>query len=91
MKSTKNLRKDVTLGQKFHYIALAIDEMDCRPQEKYKTDIIGIARQNSSQPKLKREDFDGILDMTINEITNKIKKLHNEQVVYIKNKLVNQK
>lgn len=73
MKSTKNLRKNVTLGQKFHYLALAMDEMDCRPSTKWKTDLIGVARQYSSQPKLKREDFDGILDMTINEIAINLK------------------
>ena len=72
MKSTKNLRKNVTLGQKFHYLALAMDEMDCRPSTKWKTDLIGVARQYSSQPKLKREDFDGILDMTIQDVVEKL-------------------
>jgi hypothetical protein len=69
----KNLRKNVTLGQKFHYLALAIDEMDCRSNAKFNTDLIGMALQYSSQPKLKREDFDGMLDMTIKEIVSKLK------------------
>jgi hypothetical protein len=74
MKTTRNLRKDVTLGEKFHYIALAVDERDCRSKKtKWKTDLISNACQYSSQPKLKREDFDGILDMTIKEIANKLK------------------
>ena len=73
MKSTKNLRKNVTLGQKFHYLALAMDEMDCRPSTKWKTDLIGVARQYSSQPKLKREDFKGMLNMSIQDVLTILK------------------
>jgi hypothetical protein len=68
MKSTRNLRKNVTLGQKFHYFALAIDEMDICRNTKFKTDLIGLACQFSSQPKLKREDFKGMLDMSIQDV-----------------------
>lgn len=63
------LRKNVSLGNKFHYLALAIDEMYVlRPNVKYHTDVIGIACQFSSNPKLKRIDFKGILDLPLNEI-----------------------
>ena len=68
MKSTRNLRRNVSYGQKFHYLALAIDTMDCRPNTKWKTDVIGVACQFSSQPKLKREDFGAMLDMSIQDI-----------------------
>jgi hypothetical protein len=68
MKSTKNLRKNVTFGEKFHYLALAIDTMDGSPNTKWKTDAIGVACQFSSQPKLKREDFKGMLDMSIRDV-----------------------
>ncbi len=61
-------RKNVSFSQKFHYLALAIDEMSCKPQRKYKTDVIGVACQFSSQPKLKREDFEGIIDMSIHNV-----------------------
>jgi hypothetical protein len=62
-------RRNVTLAEKFHYLAMAIDEMACRqPNTKWKTDLIGIACQFSSQPKLKREDFVGILDYKIKDI-----------------------
>jgi hypothetical protein len=67
----KNKRKDVSLGQKFQYPFLAINEMDIsKGVVKYKTDVVGIACQFSSQPKLKREDFNGIMDLTLNEIVN---------------------
>lgn len=70
-------RKDVSIGNKFHYLALAFDEMYVlRPNAKYHTDLIGIACQFSSRPKLKRSDFDGLLNFTINDIiklqTNKL-------------------
>ena len=68
MKSTRNFRKDVTFGQKFHYLALAIDEMDCTRNTKWKVNVIGLACQFSSQPKLKREDFNGMLDMKIQDV-----------------------
>jgi hypothetical protein len=68
----KNLRKDVTFNQKFHYLSAAINAMTRREDAKWKTDVIGLACQCSSQPKLKREDFDGMLDMTLKEIANKL-------------------
>jgi hypothetical protein len=73
MKSTRNLRKNVTFGEKFHYLALAIDEMDIRRDAKFKTDLIGLACQFSSQPKLKREDFKGMLDMSIQDVLTILK------------------
>jgi len=62
-------RRNVTLAEKFHYLAMAIDEIACRqPNTKWKTDLIGVACQFSSQPKLKREDFKGIIDYSIKDI-----------------------
>ena len=52
-------RKNVPFSQKFHYLALAIDCMDIHRNTKFRTDLIGLACQFSSQPKLKREDFYG--------------------------------
>jgi hypothetical protein len=68
MKSTRNKRRDVTLGEKFQLLAMAMKEMECRPETKFKTDLIGIACQFSSQPKLKRKDFQGIIDYSIKDI-----------------------
>lgn len=65
-------RNEVSLANKFHYLALAIDEI-AHSSRKPRTDVIGIACQYSSQPKLKREDFEGILDMTIGNIIEHIK------------------
>jgi hypothetical protein len=65
-------RKNVPFSNKFHYLARAIDIMDIHNNTKFKTDVIGIACQCSSQPKLKREDFDGILDMTIQDVVEKL-------------------
>ena len=73
MKSTRNFRKDVTFGQKFHYLALAIDYMDVHRDAKFKTDLIGVACQFSSQPKLKREDFKGMLNMSIQDVLTILK------------------
>ena len=67
MKTTRNLRKDVTFAQKFHYLAMAIDYLDIH-RINHRTDLIGTACQFSSQPKLKRQDFDGIVDMKIADI-----------------------
>jgi hypothetical protein len=73
MKNNRNRRKDVTLGEKFHFLALAIDEMSSRqPDTKYKTDVIGIACQYSSQPKLKREDFKELAGMSIKQIMEEL-------------------
>jgi hypothetical protein len=61
-------RKNVPFSQKFHYLALAIDCMDIHRNTKFRTDLIGLACQFSSQPKLKREDFKGMLDMSIQDV-----------------------
>jgi hypothetical protein len=68
MKSTRNLRRNVTLGEKFRLLAMAMREMEDRPNAKFKTDLIGIACQFSSQPKLKRKDFQGMIDYNIKDI-----------------------
>lgn len=65
-------RKNISFSQKFHYLSHAIDVMDIHKNMKFKTDLIGLACQISSQPKLKREDFDGILDMTIQDVAEKL-------------------
>ena len=65
-------RKNVPFSNKFHYLSRAIDVMDVHKNMKFRTDVIGLACQISSQPKLKREDFDGMLDMTIQDVTEKL-------------------
>ena len=72
MKSSRNRRKDVGLAQKFRFLAMAIDTMDLTPKSKQKTDVIGIACQFSSQPKLKREDFKELAGMSIKEVVEKL-------------------
>ncbi len=71
MKHLRNKRKDVTFGRKFKYLASAIDYMSLT-SVKQRTDVIGLACQFSSQPKLKREDFGGMLDMTLGEIMDQM-------------------
>ena len=61
----KNKRKDVTPVRKLEYLTMALREREIRPDTKWRTDAIGIAYQFSSNPKLKREDFDEILDMKL--------------------------
>ena len=63
----KYRRKDVTVVRKLEYLTMALREREIRPETKWKTDVIGIACQFSSSPKLRREDFDGILDMKLKE------------------------
>lgn len=60
-------RKDVTIIRKLEYLTMALREREIRPDVKWRTDTIGIAIQFSSSPKLKREDFDGILDMKLKD------------------------
>lgn len=71
MKNDK--RSSVSLGEKFHYLSMAIDEISRRPMYDFKTDVIGLACQFSSQPKLKREDFGDMLNMTVRGTVNGIK------------------
>lgn len=61
-------RSDVSIQEKFRCLSMAIDEVDKRPTTKWKTDIIGLACQYSVAPKLKREDFEGMLDLTIADV-----------------------
>ena len=63
----KYKRKDVTKVRKLEYLTMALREREIRPDVKWKTDAIGIACQFSNNPKLKREDFDEILDMKLND------------------------
>ena len=67
MKRTKNRRKNVGLAEKFRLLAMAIDFID-RTERKQRLDVIGMSCAFSTQPKLKREDFEGIMDMTVKEI-----------------------
>ena len=67
MKRLRNRRKDVSYVQKLEYITLALREIELRPDTKFKTDVIGLACQFSSQPKLKREDFHGVINMRIKD------------------------
>lgn len=60
-------RKDVTIIRKLEYLTLALREREIRPDVKWKTDTIGMACQFSSSPKLKREDFNEILDMKLKD------------------------
>ena len=64
-------RKDVTKIRKLEYLVLALREFEINPDVKFKTDVIGIAMQFSTSPKLKREDFDEVLNMTISDFANK--------------------
>jgi len=72
MKSTRNKRKDVGLAEKFTYLARAIDIMDRTPETKRKTDVIGLACQMTSQPKLKREDFKELAGMSIKQVVEEL-------------------
>lgn len=68
------ISKDITPAEKMRYISLAVEFMTSGynkiPNYKPKTDIIGLACQFSSRPKLKREDFLSIMNMTLTEIIN---------------------
>ena len=67
-------RKDITPAEKMRYISLAVEDMVSsykrNPNYMPKTDIIGLACHYTSRPKLKREDFLPIMNMTLNEIVN---------------------
>lgn len=63
----KYKRKDVTIVRKLEFLTLALREREIRPDTKWQTDAIGIAIQFSNNPKLKREDFDEILDMKLKD------------------------
>lgn len=59
---------------KMNYLWLAIKE---NPKLN-RTDIIGIACQYSSNPKLKREDFNELLQMKICDFTKKVLSTKNQ-------------
>ncbi len=66
-------RKDVPLAIKLRYLSMALTEIaDQRLSLNYKTDVIGIACQYSSSPKLKREDFKDIMKMSLGEIIKEV-------------------
>jgi hypothetical protein len=63
----KNKRKDVSYVRKLEYITLALREIELRPDTRFRTDVIGLACQFSSQPKLKREDFHNLINMRVKD------------------------
>jgi len=63
----RNKRKDVSYVRKLEYVTLALREIESRPDTRFKTDVIGLACQFSSQPKLKREDFHNLINMRIKD------------------------
>lgn len=63
----KYKRKDVTIVRKLEFLTMALREREIRPDTKWRTDVIGIACQFSNNPKLKREDFDEILDIKLKD------------------------
>jgi len=65
-------RSEVSLARKFHYFSLAIMEIgECKDFRK-NNKVVSIACQYSNHPKLKPQDFEGIADMTLNEILKSI-------------------
>lgn len=67
-------RSQVSNGRKFQYLAMAINEVERREDGVWKTDIIGLACQYSFNPKLKREDFEAILNTPIINIIEQVTK-----------------
>lgn len=62
-------RSEVSTLRKFSYLTLAINEVRNSPEKmKWKTDLIGLACQYSHKPKLKREDFDSLINLSIKNI-----------------------
>ncbi len=59
-------RSEVLVKEKVRLLALAIGTHSKRDR----TDVIGCACQLSRRPKLKREDFTTILDMSFRDIMN---------------------
>jgi len=76
LKFKRKLRKNVSIGEKLNYLSLAITERINMPKKRHhyqhKTDIIGLACQYSKNPKLRREDFDDILNITIKDIVSRL-------------------
>lgn len=63
-------RKDVPIYRKLQAITEAVRDFKTLDLKR-KTDIVGVACQNTSAPRLKREDFDGIMDLTLRQIMEK--------------------
>jgi len=61
-------RKDVGYARKLYYLSMAISEIDETKDWRFKTDAVGIACQYSNHPKLRRSDFEGMMDMSLNDI-----------------------
>ncbi len=74
-------RSEVSLAEKFRVLSMAFDELDRRPDATWQTDIIGLACQFSVAPKLKREDFNEIMKMTVGEIVEVLTKNRKMKVV----------
>ena len=69
MTLNKMKRSEVTLERKFKYLAMAIDELERRSEGTvWKTDLIGLACQFSVNPKLKRQDFNDLINLSIKDI-----------------------
>ncbi len=70
--SPRTNRNQISLTKKLRYLISAMyDDPEYVKSKKCKTDVIGIACQYSSHPKLKREDFKELFDMNIGELVNK--------------------
>lgn len=66
-------RKSITLAEKLRYISMAIEDcarMRAQYDKKFKprTSLVGYACQFTSNPKLKPEDFEPMLNMSLREI-----------------------
>jgi hypothetical protein len=69
----KRKRQEFTPAEKLRYISMAIEEVVkmrkfANKNWKPRTSLIGLTCQYTSQPKLKPEDFESMLDMTLREI-----------------------
>jgi hypothetical protein len=67
-------RSEVTIGEKLRYISMAIQVLEINKSNDWHTDIIGIACQFSTAPKLKREDFESVLVLPLGEIVERYNK-----------------
>jgi hypothetical protein len=63
-------RSEVSVKEKFRLLGLAIGTRSKRDR----TDVIGVACQLSRRPKLKREDFNAIMDISLRDIINATEK-----------------
>lgn len=65
-------RSEVSLARKVSYLSLALMEIEECKDSRFKMDAEGLACQYSHHPKLKRQDFEGIMNMSINDILKSI-------------------